>query len=358
MSSEPKYSTTVNIGIVGAGLMGQLAHAANYAAIDGCRIAAIAEHKPERRRLVAERYGIPRTYSSHEELLDDAEVEAVAVATSRAKIGPIALDCLNAGKHIITEKPMAATVEQAKTLVKAACDQRVCYAIGYMKRHDEGVQTAKKIVDELLQTGELGEITFARSHCFTGEFYCNIDGQIITNEKSSVSSPEWPIAPDWMPNKYQQKYARFLNVYCHNINLLRYLLNRTPSVKFVEFQQSNGQVAILDFGRYTAVLEAGNLTYRGWDEVTEIYFTHGRLRIEHPPGMLRNVPAKVELYKGKDAMHEVYTPLCGWTWAFRRQAEAFVRDIREGREPISSGADALEDMRLVEEMWRQQISKD
>jgi predicted dehydrogenase len=74
--------------------------------------------------------------------------------------------------------------------------------------------------------------------------------------------------------------------------------------------------------------------------------------------MLRNVPAKVELYKGKDAMHEVYTPLCGWTWAFRRQAEAFVRDIREGREPISSGADALEDMRLVEEMWRQQISKD
>jgi predicted dehydrogenase len=356
MSSEPKNST-VNIGIVGAGLMGQLAHAANYAAIDGCRIAAIAEHKPERRRLVAERYGILRTYSSHEELLGDTEVDAVVVATARPKIGPIALDCLNAGKHIITEKPMAATVEQAKILVKAARDRGVRYAVGYMKRHDKGVQTAKKIVDELLQTGELGEVTFARSHCFTGEFYCNIDGQIITDEKTSVSSPEWAIAPDWMPIEYKQKYARFLNVYCHNINLLRYLLGHTPEVKFVEFKQSNGQVAVLDFGSYAAVLEAGSLTYRGWDEVTEIYFTHGRLRIEHPPGMLRNVPAKVELYKGKDVLHEVYTPVCGWTWAFRRQAEAFVRDVREGLEPIASGADALEDMRLVEEMWRQQISK-
>ncbi|CCQ49524.1 Oxidoreductase, N-terminal [Crocosphaera watsonii WH 8502] len=74
--------------------------------------------------------------------------------------------------------------------------------------------------------------------------------------------------------------------------------------------------------------------------------------MESPPGMLKNVPTRVELYKGQGDIHEVYRPQCHWTWAFRRQAEAFIEDIQQGREPIASGADAIEDICLIEQMWQ------
>ncbi|WP_228055664.1 Gfo/Idh/MocA family protein [Lusitaniella coriacea] len=346
------HSRPVKMGFVGAGLMGQLAHLANYAALDNCKIVALADPKPKRLHLVAERYTIPRTYPNHTALLEDPEVEAVVVVTQRPKMGPIALDCLLAGKHVLTEKPMAATVEQAQTLTDTALAQNVRYTVGCMKRHDEGVQVAKRIIDELRQTNELGSIVYARAHCFMGEFYCNADGHIVTDEARTNSGVEWAIAPDWVPEPQKPKYAWFLNVYCHNINLLRYLLDSTPRVSYVEFKQEHGQIAVLDFGNHIATLEAGRTVYRGWDEVTEIYFERGRLRIEYPPGMLKNIPARVELYKGTGELHEVYRPQCHWTWAFRRQAEAFVSDIQHGTEPIASGADAIADLQLVEEMWR------
>jgi predicted dehydrogenase len=351
-----KQKKVVNIGVVGAGFVSQLAHIANYALLDNCRVVALAELKPRLRKLVAQRYGIVRTYPSHKELLDDQEVEAVVVVTQRPMIGPVALDCLNKGKHLITEKPMAATLRQAQILVKAALKQKVCYAVGYMKRYDEGIQQAKKIIDELLKTGELGPIIYVRAHCFMGDPYCNIDGNIVTGEKIHKDIPTWPIAPSWIRENQESEYAWFLNVYCHNINLLRFLLGSTPSVDYVRFDRKDARVALLDFGEYEAVLEAGSFTYHSWDEVTEIYFARGYLKIETPPPFLRNASAQIKLYKGKKEQ-QIYIPQYRRLWAFRRQAESFIACILEKRQPIASGFDALQDMRLIEEMWRMEYRR-
>ena len=224
-----------------------------------------------------------------------------------------------------------------------------------MRRYDEGVEKAKSIIDELKVTGELGPIIFARAHCFGGEDYCNIDGYLKTDEKVSGNLPSWSIAPDWLPQQYHQDYAWFLNVYSHNINLLRYLLGETPSVDFVRLDKKNGRVAVLDFDHHVAVLEAGNFSYHSWDEVTEIYFAHGRLKIETPPALLKNVSASIELYKGTSHSTHIYQS--GWTWAFRRQAEDFIKCIKGGQIPVTSGDDCLEDMRLIEEMWKMEISR-
>ncbi len=346
----------VKLGMVGAGFMGQIAHLDNYVQIEECRVIALAEMRTELRRRVALRYEIPRTYETHLELIADPDVEAVVAVTPRQQIGPIALDCLRAGKHLITEKPMAASVEQATVLVDAAQASGVRYAVGYMKRHDEGVQLAKKLLNEVIDSGELGPIVYARSHCFMGNSYANAGGHIVTNEVPSSKRPEWPIAPDWVPEERKLDYAWFLNVYCHNINLLRYLLDRTPKVDFARLDNKNGMVAMLNFDGYSATLEAGRSSYHGWDEVTEIYFSNGRVRIVTPPALLRNVPAQVELYMGGDG-HESRVPQSAWTWAFRRQAEAFISDVKSNRESLTSGTDALADMRLVEDMWRMELSR-
>lgn len=336
--------------------MGQLAHIANYADLKSCRIKALAELRPKLRDLVANRYGIKDTYASHTELLADPEIEAVVVVTQRFLTGSIALDCLKKGKHVITEKPMASTYDQAKTLVDASNAAGSVYSVGYMKRYDAGVRYAKKALDSLLASNRLGQVRYVRSHCFGGNAYCNINGQLSTGESFEYDLPRWPIAPEWVPEKLKNEYERFLNTYCHNINLVRFLIGSTPKVTSVSFNGQNEWVIVLNAGDHTILIETGNYGYHSWDEVTEVYFSNGRLRISTPPPLLRSVPALVELYEGGQD-HQMNSQYPQWSWAFRNQAEAFIDDVHNRRQSISSGKDSLEDMRLVENIWNRYLDQ-
>ncbi len=347
---------TVRLGFVGAGFIGQIAHIENYARIKNCRIVALAAGRPELRRRVAERYGIPRTYATHRELLEDKEVEAVVAVTARPNTGPVALDCLQAGKPLLTEKPMASTFKQAQRLVQAAKLQRITYAIGYMKRYDAGVQRAKIILDGLIKSRKLGRILYTRAHCFAGDAYCGCRGHIVTNEKKTTSWKAWAMAPDWIPELRKQEYHQYLNTYCHTVNLMRYFLGVAPSVSFAQFHKSGCKVAILDFGGQMGILETGFSSCRGWDESIEIYFTKGRLRLELPPPLLRNATAKVILYTGSRPQ-KAYVPYLKPSWSFCRQAEAFIEDVINKRESLTSGIDSLEDMRIIEAIWKIGIKK-
>ncbi len=349
-------SRKVNVGMIGAGFIGQIGHLMNYVEIPGCRLAGLAEFRPELRRKVAERYGILRTYATHRELLQDPEIEAVVVVTPRAYTAPVVLDCLEAGKHVLSEKPMAGTVEQGLRLVEAARVRQRHYAVGYMKRHDEGVQTAKRLLNEAISDGSLGPLLFARAHCYMGDSYCRADGHIVTEEKAEYSDAGWPTAPDWLPAERQRSYAAFVNTYSHNTNLLRYLFDKTPVVEYANLGHPQAQITVLNFGDFSATLETGRASQRGWDEVTEVYFADGRLVLRTPPALLRNVPATVELYKA-GTTQQIILPQCNWTWSFRRQAEAFIRGIIDEESPLSPGADALEDLRLSEEIWRKDLAR-
>jgi predicted dehydrogenase len=351
-----KASKPVNIGIIGAGFIGQVAHLMNYVEVPNCRVTALAEYRPLLRQKLADRYSIPRTYASHHELLKDPDVDAVVVVTPRRYTAPIGLDCLKAGKHLITEKPMAGTLKQGQMLVDAAQAKHLHYAVGYMRRHDEGVQLAKTIFDELTASQELGPVLFARAHCYMGNSYASIDGHIKSDEKTDYPDDGWPVAPDWMPTERASEYAAFLNTYSHNTNLLRYLFNKTPSVDYARLQPGAGQIVVLNFGGFAASLEVGSAVNQTWDETTDIYFAKGHLSIRTFPAFLRNIPAQVTLYKGTDK-HETISSNCNWTWAFRRQAQAFVDDISNGRESIASGKDSLEDLSLVEDIWRKEIDR-
>jgi predicted dehydrogenase len=341
----------VKIGFVGTGFIGQLAHLMNYVENDNCEIVAIAEYRPELRNKIAKRYNISKTYETHLELLENPEVEAVCVVTPRQHTAPTVLDCLKAGKHVISEKPMACSVEDAKVLVDAANEANVHYVVGYMKRFDEGIQLVKNKLDEFISNDKLGTLIYSRTHCYTGDSYCNPWGHIITEEKVSYPDTGWKIAPEWLPNEWESKYHTYLNTYSHNTNLLRYLLGIEPLVKNSHVARNNGQLAVLDFSGTLGLIETGMSSNRGWDEVTEFFFTDGRITIESPPALLRNVPSKVLIYHAGDSQ-ETIIPQSNWSWSFRRQADAFINCILTDEKSISSGTEALKDLELIEEIWR------
>ncbi len=347
----------LNIGMIGAGFVGQLAHLANYADIPECRVLGLAEVRPKLRELVSRRYDIPRAYARHSEMLEDPDIEAVVVVTRRHHTGPIALECLRAGRHLLTEKPMAATLDQASTLVGAQQPGTV-YAVGSMRRHDEGVEMARRMLAELRESKELGEVLLVRLFCYGGQDYCNMPGFVDSGEPRPDELPSWSLAPEWLPRTWHDDYDNFVNVYVHAINLLRHLCNDTPEVRHADLRRRHGGTVLLDFASFPAVLEYGEMDHNDWIEGVEVVFSRGRLKLSLPPALLRNVPTKVELYRNTGRGEEIVAPLANWSWSFRRQAEAFVADVHHGRQPIASRQDALEDMALIEAIWQAHVGNE
>ncbi|WFU28363.1 Gfo/Idh/MocA family oxidoreductase [Bradyrhizobium sp. CB1717] len=339
------------IGMIGTGMVGQMCHLANFAANPACRVVAIADLRPDLAAAAAQKFGISRIYGTHRELLADSEVSAVVVVTKRRATGPIVLDALNSGRHVLSEKPMAYTTAQAASLVEAARHRHLVYSIGYMKRYDAGVARALDKLTRLRADGSLGRIVGVRGWCFGGDTGRSHDNFVMTGETRPDGLELWQDGPDWMPGTLRPGYDNFLNVFSHIINLARYLLGSSPTVADSMVETSGAATVTLDFGGVACALELANGSEGPWREGLKIEFERGAVTIELPPPFAEQ-EAEVILDQG-----DQITRLTGeGSWAFRRQANAFVADIVERGTPLASGADSVTDIALAEAIWKRQVS--
>jgi predicted dehydrogenase len=344
----------VRLGYVGCGLMAQKVHLPSFSTLPQCRLLALAEVRSDLGRKIQERYRIPRLYRSHLELAADPELEAVAVSAGYALQGEMACDLLRAGKHVFMEKPMAVTLAQADRILDAEAQGGARLMVGYMKRFDAGNELAQAAIRELRESGELGEVIYARAHGFCGDWTAGLDVPMETSSEAAPASPTE--VPDWLPQERASSYLGYLQQYTHNTNLLRWLLDAgdAVSVRAVDLNEDGYTgVVILDVAGVRAVLESGSLSHYRWDEHTQVYFRHGWVTAAAPPLLLRNQPAEVEIYRaGATQTFSRPIPEPRWSWSYKREAEHFLRCVRSG-EPFRSGArDTRTDVRLFEEIYR------
>ncbi|MBR0711249.1 Gfo/Idh/MocA family protein [Bradyrhizobium liaoningense] len=339
------------IGIIGTGMVGQMCHLANFAANPACRVVAIADLRPDLAAAAAQKFGISRVYGTHRELLADSEVSAVIVVTKRRATGPIVLDALNSGRHVLSEKPMAYTTVQAASLVEAARHQQLVYSIGYMKRHDAGVARALAQLARLRTDGSLGRVVGARGWCFGGDTGRSHDNFVMTGETRPDGLELWQDGPDWMPGTLRPGYDNFLNVFSHIINLARYVLGPSPTVADSTVETSGAARITLDFDGIACALDLANGTRGAWREGLTINFERGTLTIELPPPFAEREAQVVVDHDGKRTRLTSAN-----SWAFRRQADAFVSDVIERKKPLASGEDSVTDIALAEAVWKRWAS--
>ena len=117
-------------GVIGVGHLGQH-HARLYASLPGAQLVGVMDQSVERAQVVADRHGA-RIFRTVDELLSQVEVVSVAVPTSGHFA--VAKACLEAGKHILIEKPIAATLEEAQELVQLAKQRGCCVQVGHSER--------------------------------------------------------------------------------------------------------------------------------------------------------------------------------------------------------------------------------
>jgi predicted dehydrogenase len=149
----------VKVAIVGLGSVAQLVHLPNLSKIKSVKVQSVAEIKASRRRAIAEKFNIPESYKDHHELLEKSDVDAVIIATPTGMHKEIAVDCLNAKKDVLVEKPIARTYKEASAIVQAAKKNKKNLMVGMNLRFRPDTLLLKT----LIQSGEIGDPFYAKA---------------------------------------------------------------------------------------------------------------------------------------------------------------------------------------------------
>ncbi|MCY3717417.1 MAG: Gfo/Idh/MocA family oxidoreductase [Chloroflexi bacterium] len=146
----------VGFGLIGAGIVGGAWHAHVYHHMPRAELVAICDLNEARAREVADRYGVAHVYTDYRDLLARDDIAAVSIATPDFAHREIAIAAAQAGKHILVEKPIATTSEDAYAIVAAAEKAGVKLMVDYHNRANPAFVSARQAV----QAGELGELRY------------------------------------------------------------------------------------------------------------------------------------------------------------------------------------------------------
>ncbi|MDD2955931.1 MAG: Gfo/Idh/MocA family oxidoreductase [Oscillospiraceae bacterium] len=193
----------VKIGIIGCGGIANTKHLlALGRQTDRVELTAFCDLIPERAQKAAEQYGVPgaKVYTDYKELLKDSSIEAVHVLTPNRWHREMTVNALEAGKHVMCEKPMAINPAEAMDMVNAAKRTGKLLAIGYQYRQRNDALTLKRMAD----AGDLGDIYYARGHAvrFRGV-------------------PTWGV----FTNKLEQGGGPLIDIGTHSLDLALWVMN-------------------------------------------------------------------------------------------------------------------------------------
>jgi predicted dehydrogenase len=145
-------------GVIGTGGIG-LDHLVSLSACPRASSVAIAETNPQRSKEAAERFRISRSYSDYRELLDQPDIDAVTIALPNHLHAPVAIEALEARKHVLLEKPMATNSKDALKIVDTAKKMKRLLMVAQNFRFNRHTQMARTIIER----GDLGEVYHARA---------------------------------------------------------------------------------------------------------------------------------------------------------------------------------------------------
>ena len=203
----------VKIGLVGCGHVVRFVHLQVLTGLPAVQLVALAEPDPERRRAAARRAPRAIAVASHEELLDNPDVEAVVICVPNALHAQVAIAALERRKHVYLEKPLAMNLEEGRAVLAAWRQAGVIAMIGFNYRFNKLYMAARRH----LQAGRLGKLVMARSVF------------------STATSP-----PGWKQLR-KSGGGVLLDLASHHVDLIRFLLEREVEEVFAEVQSHRGE---------------------------------------------------------------------------------------------------------------------
>lgn len=287
-------------------------------------VTAIASRDIDKARKAAAELGIPKAYGSYEELLADPDIDAIYNPLPNHMHVPWSIKAADAGKHVLCEKPISLTVEEARTLIAARDRTGVKMGEAFMVHlHPQWLR-----VVEILKSGEVGDL---RALNFT----------------FSYNNPD----PNNIRNNAEMGGGAIMDIGCYPIHFARWIFGGEPGRVSASidrdptFKTDRLSSAILEFPQGHAAFTCS--TQMSPFQRAQILGTKGRIEVEIPVNAPPDKESRI-FVTTSETRTETF-PLCD---QYTLQGDAFSRAIQgEGDVPVSL-EDALCNMAVIEAVFR------
>ncbi len=331
-------STRLNVGVLGCGPIAQAGHFESCTKARNARLYAICDVADDLRDRMAATHAPDKAYADYDAMLADPALDAVIIATSDAFHVAAAIRALQAGKHVLCEKPMALGLEEALDLQRVVERTGKCFQVGHMKRFDQGLQEAKRFIDE-----EMGDMVALKAwYCDSTHRYAMTDAvQPLIIRSSQARKPATDPKSD-LTRYYMLAHGSHLvdtaRYFAGEITAVTARLSRDRGMHcwFVDVEFASGALGHLDLTVSVRM---------DWHEGFQIYGQNGSIIGKtYNPWYYKS--SEVDIFREATGMS--YRPLGADGHFYRRQLEGFAETILTGAP--QTGADIADGIASVRAM--------
>ena len=267
----------IRVGIAGCGKIAQVRHLPEYQEHPGARIVGLFDLNRDRACALAEQYGA-RVYAAYEDMLADPQIDAVSICTANVAHADMAVAALEAGKHVLCEKPMATTLTDCERMVRAAKANGKVLMIGQNQR----LAAAHVKARELIEQGAIGRIiTFTTAFRHGGPETWTVD----------------PGANNWFFDKSRAAMGAMADLGIHKTDLIQFLTGQRvvevqAKLATLDKRYADGSLIGVDdnaicvyrlSGGALGTMTASWTDYCGEDNSSVFYGTEGVMRVYEDP---------------------------------------------------------------------------
>lgn len=338
----------IRIGVIGAGMIG-VEHIRGFKAIPRATVAAIADPNESRLKKVSAEHGAQLSFKDYRDLLEHDDIEAVVVCAPPFAHEEIAMAALQAGKHVLTEKPLAPSPAAAKRLVKAA--KRAGRHLGSCSCRFRFSPTVAK-AKELIQSGDLGEV-----------YHISMQGISRRNRPGL----DYHVSADWNLNKTKSGGGAMIDWGIYDLNILFWLfpelqINRVDGFCFQGVDEPRIGEAVFDVEEHGGgFLRSSNGATVSWERAWAAHMNRQpRIRIYGSRAGLAFDPVAWS----KDVFFEIYEDRSGkpvtiapdtdfdpWN-VHINIAHDFIDSIQKNRPPITTGEEEIKFLDIIYALYR------
>jgi len=323
----------MNIAIIGCGLIGQK-RAKTIAATDSHLVACVDQIK-DRAEALAQQHPGCQAYSDWHDVMKRPDIDVIIIATLHASLAEIGLAAVNAGKHVLIEKPAGRKSAELEPIIKSAKKNNTFVRVGFNHRYHRAFRKARELVDE----NALGDLMFLRARYGHG-------GRVGYDK-------EWRAQPELSGG------GELIDQGVHLIDLARWFLGDFTDIHGHAHTyywdmpvDDNGFLILKTPKKQVAFLHASCTEWKNTFSF-EIYGRNGKIDINGLGGSYG--VERLSFYKMSEKMGPPETfiweyPMADDSWEF--ELTEFIEDIKTKRQPAVNIEDAHAALKIVEEIYR------